>query len=749
MVKSLSILCLLLSCRGWAQCGYTATLRTNRDHCIGSSLIVTSSHAFQKIIWYRDSTAVGTATATSIFNPNPKTVAGGNGAGHGPNQFTPSSVALDNAGNIYVMDPLGYRVQKWVPGAGGGVTVAGGNGMGNAPNQLGGGGGIFVDHNGNLFIADEFNCRIQEWAPGATSGVTVAGGNGRGTAPGQLKDPTFVYVACDGNMYITDGTADRVLKWPAGASAGEVVIGQNSNGSLSDPVLDPLIIGQDGSGTLYVASTAYSGSVSVWAPGATSGVSLTTPSGPWGMWVDRWGDIFYCSGGDNQIREWPKGGSGWQTIITTNWKPGNSFLAPDYTGLWMDNRGNFYMGDEEYNSVVELQRTVTIDSSYTPTTTGVYSAAVIDFNGDTATTGPFDVNVPFTGPPPSIQVSSTATSAAVCVPITFTATLVNPGIDASYQWQVSGVNVGGDSLVYSNNLFANGDRVYCILNTDTGCTATPVSDTSNVITLSIDPQGHPTITISASDTAVCAGTPIDFTSSVQNAAPDPGLDWMANGLPVGDTLSTYVDSSASGGEVVYCLINSDASCGLAKSNSIAVTVYPLPSVAPGQVFNIPYGKNLQLDPVITGDIAVYAWSPATGLSDTAIRDPVANAVGTTVYTLSLTSFGGCKATGVITVDVYTPLSIPNAFTPNGDGRNDIFYVLGGPTGSLVKAFAVFDRWGQCVFQVKDVSPGDPAFGWNGYIHGAPAPSGAYVYMVSMQFQGGSSQTYKGAVMLIR
>ena len=373
---------------------------------------------------------------------------------------------------------------------------------------------------------------------------------------------------------------------------------------------------------------------------------------------------------------------------------------------------------------------------------------VTDINGYTSTSDTFLIITPSTNPP-SIQISASATSVNVCTPVTFTATPANGGAAPSFQWQVSGVNVGGDSLVYSNNIFANGDKVICIMTTYAGCTSTLVSDTSNLITLSIDPQGHATVNIAVTGNAACAGSPVSFTASVTNGSPSPVFQWLVNGVLTGDTSATYSSSSLVNGDVIYCLVTSDASCGLAKSNSIPVTIYPQPVIPAGQVFNVPYGKSLTLDPAITGDIAGYLWSPGTGLSDSTIRDPVADPSSTTNYTLEVVSTAGCKASGTIIVDVYTPLSIPNAFTPNGDGRNDVFYILGGPEGSAIRDFAIFNRWGSRVFQVHDGTPGDPRFGWNGYLGGHPAPAGAYVYIVDLSLPNGKEQVYKGTVILIR
>jgi gliding motility-associated-like protein len=139
----------------------------------------------------------------------------------------------------------------------------------------------------------------------------------------------------------------------------------------------------------------------------------------------------------------------------------------------------------------------------------------------------------------------------------------------------------------------------------------------------------------------------------------------------------------------------------------------------------------------------------TGLSDSTIENPVASPFVTTDYKLKIASPGCGTDSGYILVDVYTPLGIPSAFTPNGDGHNDIFYVLGGPTNSEVEDFEVFNRWGQIVFQTHNATPGDPSGGWNGYIHGQPAAVDTYVYQVVMRYANGTSQLFKGTVILIR
>jgi DNA-binding beta-propeller fold protein YncE len=71
---------------------------------------------------------------------------------------------------------------------------------------------VALDSSGNLYIADNGNNRVQRWAPGATGGVTVAGGNGQGIAANQLSLPHGVALDEDGNVYVTDCLNSRVQR---------------------------------------------------------------------------------------------------------------------------------------------------------------------------------------------------------------------------------------------------------------------------------------------------------------------------------------------------------------------------------------------------------------------------------------------------------------------------------------------------------------------------------------------------------
>jgi gliding motility-associated-like protein len=74
--------------------------------------------------------------------------------------------------------------------------------------------------------------------------------------------------------------------------------------------------------------------------------------------------------------------------------------------------------------------------------------------------------------------------------------------------------------------------------------------------------------------------------------------------------------------------------------------------------------------------------------------------------------------------------LPNAFTPDGDGLNDVFKAIGQPDKLTSFSMKVFNRWGQMVYETKDIT-----FGWDGTYKNQPAPAGTYVYRMEYSING--------------
>jgi gliding motility-associated-like protein len=279
---------------------------------------------------------------------------------------------------------------------------------------------------------------------------------------------------------------------------------------------------------------------------------------------------------------------------------------------------------------------------------------------------------------------------------------------------------------------------------DLGCAAT----TNQII---VKPNVTPVVTISAPATAICKGSPLTFNASPTDGGTTPVYQWQVNGVNTGSNSAGYSSTTFADGDNITCSMTSDADCALPAtvlSNSIPLTVKPLPQLETGQIFYLAAGQSVTISPIANGNYS-FSWRPGTGLSDSMATAPIASPTKTTVYTLTATSADGCVASTVIIVDVFTKLQVPNAFTPNGDGHNDLFYILNGPPDSRIRDLSVYDRWGEKVFQVHNVPTADPAFGWNGKYKDAPAPAGAYIYTLVMSFADGTQQAFQGSVLLIR
>lgn len=158
---------------------------------------------------------------------------------------------------------------------------------------------------------------------------------------------------------------------------------------------------------------------------------------------------------------------------------------------------------------------------------------------------------------------------------------------------------------------------------------------------------------------------------------------------------------------------------------------------------IPYGSSVQLN----ADSALYyLWTPDNGtLRNPNINDPVATPIVPTTYKVIGMDIHGCSDSASVTIDLtYGNIFIPDAFTPNGDGRNDFFKVGNLGYYKLVD-MRVFNRWGELVYHDET---GENK-GWDGTCNGVPQGIGVFNYLIIINDPNGNPQTFKGDVTLIR
>ena len=173
---------------------------------------------------------------------------------------------------------------------------------------------------------------------------------------------------------------------------------------------------------------------------------------------------------------------------------------------------------------------------------------------------------------------------------------------------------------------------------------------------------------------------------------------------------------------------------------VLLDVLPVYELTASETQNIVYGEEVQLN--VFGDPnESYLWSPSEGLSCDDCPSPMASPEGNTIYTVSSTTSCTVEASVNVFVNTDVKFLVPTAFSPNGDGVNDVLKVFGGAWE--LETFSVFNRYGQAVFQSKDNS------GWDGTFKGEMQEAGVYVVVAQYISRiDGRPSIYKGNVTLI-
>lgn len=767
----------------------------------------------------------------------------------------PYGVAFDNAGNIYIPDEGNNRIRKIDPSgiittvAGNGTFGYSGDGGPATSAQLYGGWQVVCDASGDLYIDDVVNCCVRKVDPSGTittyagvGGITSGGysGDGGPANAAKLSSPMGIAMDNGGNLYIADENNyiirkvtnclfAQVAQEPA---AGTICVGANTNftftstgstgyqwqantGSGWSDLADGGVYAGTTTNTLAITSavagmnaTQYRCSL-VNACGTITTVpavlTVNTPSPPTVAISTPYDE--FCAGATATFTATATNGG---ATPAYQWLVNNTNVGtnnPNYTTSGLNN------GD-----VVACVLTSNSACATMPTATSNTLAMTID---------------PLVTP----GISIAGPTAAICAgsPASFTATAANGGAAPSYQWQLNGANTGTNSATYTNSALNNGDVVSCMLTSNAVCATTPTA-ASNAVTMTVNPQVSPGISIAGPTGFICAGSPASFMATPVNGGSSPAFQWLVNGAPAGAAGPTYTNASLIDGDVVSCVMTSDAAClttpaavsnaivqevkppvtaslSIAASttticagtrvsftatpvnggsspayqwqvngsdagsdnpmfttnvlsngdvvtciltsslscsspassqNQLVMTVNEEPTVTMMPDTTIGLGQSIVLQVDVTGPVTSYQWTPADDLDNPFAAAPVASPANTTTYQVTVSTAANCTAHGKVTIGVFKSLKMPSAFTPNGDGKNDLFRVPPS-LGVKIIAFAVYDRWGARVFYTTNSSAG-----WDGALGGRPQAAGTYVWMIEYEdVLTGKPAQAKDTVILIR
>ncbi|HEY5392203.1 MAG TPA: choice-of-anchor Q domain-containing protein, partial [Hanamia sp.] len=251
-----------------------------------------------------------------------------------------------------------------------------------------------------------------------------------------------------------------------------------------------------------------------------------------------------------------------------------------------------------------------------------------------------------------------ASDSAICPgqTVIFTATTTNGGTLPIYGWRVNGIKVGENSPSYTGNTFQNGDKVECVLTSTSNCVSIPTV-VSNTVTMKVIAHVIPSISISTLQNSVCQGASTTFVATPANGGDMPTYRWQINGINAGDSTPAFTSNVLNNNDIIKCMLISSLTCATpdtVESNTILMTVKPLPVAKAGNDTSICAGTRITLHG--TGG-TVYSWSPATGLSNPNIANPVATPISNTTYILEVSDGGICTTNDTLRINII-PASAP-------------------------------------------------------------------------------------------
>jgi gliding motility-associated-like protein len=188
--------------------------------------------------------------------------------------------------------------------------------------------------------------------------------------------------------------------------------------------------------------------------------------------------------------------------------------------------------------------------------------------------------------------------------------------------------------------------------------------------------------------------------------------------------------------------------------TVLIQVRPTISVvAYANPYEVTLGESTEISVVSDVDIISTTWTlPDTStIIDIQNFDNEPTVIGVNDYHVFVEAEHGCSGADTVQVIVFDERNvfIPNAFTPNADGRNDKFIVFAGKGVVEVKRFEIYDRYGNNVYFQENFSPNDAKYGWDGTVKGQTLTPQVFVFFAEVEFTDGITKIYKGDVVLVR
>ena len=354
----------------------------------------------------------------------------------------------------------------------------------------------------------------------------------------------------------------------------------------------------------------------------------------------------------------------------------------------------------------------------------VYTQYVVTVNSANKCTAKDTVNLT----PVALPVISKSPNDTMCKGATVN---LFAGGGVSYQWlPVTGLSNPG---IYNPVSSTDTSITYYVqVSGSSGCTA------KDSVRVTVRPPLRPA-TVNPPLTSICGTDTLLLTASGGDF-----YKWIAgSNIFSPDSAATYVLPA---GSQVYRVKITDTVCRITTilSSTVNVNAGPVVAINKSNDIDCKY-PNAQLQ---AGGGLIYQWVPADGLSNPNVRNPVASPVATTVYSVKVRDSSGCTTTQSITVGVNYgnnkhTYDVPDAFTPNKDGKNDCYSLRSW--GNVPKLeLSIFNRWGERVFFTNNTTDC-----WDGTYKGVAQSTAAFVYVIKATTACGGDVFKKGTLLLIK
>jgi gliding motility-associated-like protein len=246
-----------------------------------------------------------------------------------------------------------------------------------------------------------------------------------------------------------------------------------------------------------------------------------------------------------------------------------------------------------------------------------------------------------------------------------------------------------------------------------------------------------------SDISICDKDSTILRATVTNSTAAVTYEWqpvVAGGIRLPNSSTTLVKPLST--QQYILTVNDTYGCNFNVKDSILVTVQPPVKAFAGNDTIAATGVPHQLN--ASGGTS-YLWAPSGLLNNPTISNPLAILSGDTHFIVTVKDAAGCTGYDTIFIKVYAGNTyyIPNAFSPNGDGKNDVFKPLGVGIAST-EYFRIFNRYGAIVFETTQSNKG-----WDGIFKGVRQPIGNYIWMIKGKGSNGKIIEMKGNVLLLR